>query len=260
MKHKLFSIFLVLCLLTVIAIPAMAFTDDGMPFVTDSADILSDEELSSLEQTAKQISNTYQCGIYVTIVPDYTAFAGSMFDALDGIYQSQSLGYGSSNDGLMLLLSMAERDYYLQSYGETGGYAFNASGLDALEDEFLDDFADDDWYNGLSDYLQWCDTYLFAAEDGMPIGGEEGNFSISVMIAAVISCVIALIVCLILKAQLRSVHKGTSATEYMDAESFDLQIQQDRYTHTTRVRRKIESSSSSSGSSSGGGSGRGGKF
>ncbi len=63
-----------------------------------------------------------------------------------------------------------------------------------------------------------------------------------VFLVVVIPLVIALIVCFILKAQLNSVHTSTAAA-YATEEGLDLQVREDRFTHSTQTRRKIESSS-----------------
>ena len=51
-----------------------------------------------------------------------------------------------------------------------------------MEEEFLDDFRDDDWYDGFEDYLEVCDEYLARAEAGDPVrrddssaGGSDGS-------------------------------------------------------------------------------------
>ena len=82
------------------------------------------------------------------------------------------------------------------------------------------------------------------------------------------SCVIALVVCLILRAKMKSVHKGVDANVYATGGGLTLTDSYDHYTHTTETRRKIESDSGGGGRSSGGtvsrsgggGHGRSGKF
>lgn len=73
-------------------------------------------------------------------------------------------------------------------------------------------------------------------------------------------------VCQLLKMKMRSVYRQAEASAYVTAEGLNLTTREDVFTHTTRVRRKIErksDSSSSSGSSrfsGGGGHGRSGSF
>ena len=79
------------------------------------------------------------------------------------------------------------------------------------------------------------------------------------------SCVIALVVCLILRAKMKSVHKGVDANVYATGGGLTLTDSYDHYSHTTESRTKIVDESSGGGGSTsscsgGGGSGRSGKF
>ena len=98
-------------------------------------------------------------------------------------------------------------------------------------------------------------------EDYEATPGE--NFGVSFLMALGISCVISIIICLLLLLKMHTVHQKTEANDYV-SEKLKLSRKEDRYTHTTQTRRKIERESSSSPStqseSGGGGSGRSGKF
>ena len=89
---------------------------------------------------------------------DYT-YDETIYEAAKTLYQEYSLGYGEEKSGELLLLSMAERDYTLIAYGY-GNTAFTDYGKDKLSEVFLDDFGDDNWYSGLSDYLDKSESML----------------------------------------------------------------------------------------------------
>ena len=82
----------------------------------------------------------------------------------------------------------------------------------------------------------------------------------------VLSCMIAGAVCVRLKRKMRTVYPKAEANAYVAAGGLRLTEEYDRYTHTTKTRRKIEKERSSGGGGStrsrsgGGGSGRSGKF
>ena len=170
-------------------------------------------------------------------------------------------------------MSMSDRKYATFFYGPKAEYAFDAYGQELMEEEFLDDFRDDDWYDGFEDYLEVCDEYLARAEAGDPVrrddssaGGSDGSgIGTTILVCLGISAVIAMIVCLILRGKMKSVRKGTHADAYV-AGSLNLTTSRDQYTHTTETRTKIEHESSDSGGggssacSGGGGSGRSGSF
>ena len=124
-------------------------------YVTDVAGLLSDEQLQTLEQKAQEVSEQYNCGVYAVTVDDYQNYDDSgVFDTAVAVYHGCNLGEGSDRDGILLLLSMADRDYAMFVYGPFANEAFNSYGQEQLEQVFLDDFADNDWYNGFTDYIE----------------------------------------------------------------------------------------------------------
>ena len=50
------------------------------------------------------------------------------------------MGEGPDRDGIMLLLSMDDRDWAMFCYGSRCEYAFNSYGQQKLEKVFLDNF------------------------------------------------------------------------------------------------------------------------
>jgi len=238
--------------------------------ITDTAGILTEEEWQQLEGQARNIAEQYEFGVYAITVDDYLNYAdGSIFDAATELYQRYSLGLGDDKGGVLLLLSMADRDYSLITYGDFGNYAFNEAGRDALEEFFLDDFADDGWYAGLKDYVTWCGDYLTAAinetpytADNLPMDASAVRSGIVTRFAVVLllPLVIAAIATSIANSKMKSVAAATKAVSYMAGE-LELTGKDDTYTHTTESRHKKESKDSDSKSeSSGGFSGNSGKF
>ena len=252
-------------------------------YVTDDAGLLSQSERDTLEQQAAAISERYGCGVYIVTVPDFAASgATDVYDFATALYQANDLGLGAERNGVLLLLSMADRDFTLIAHGSTGNAAFTDYGKDCLEDEFLDDFRDDDWYGGFSDYVSGCEEYLAANASGYPIdigsqgysaepsgatdGGSARPGAGGVLVTVFFPALISLIACLSMKKKMKSVRKGVGASRYVADNGVAITDRQDRFTHTTvtRVRKQSSSSSSSHGGGThvggGGFSGRSGKF
>ncbi len=228
----------------------------------DLAGYLTSEEWEGLESKAKALSESHQMGIYFIIVDDYTRYGtGDVYTVTTQIYHNKKLGAGAGRDGIIVLLSMAERDYAMFVYGKHAEYAFDAYGQEQLEEAFLGDFGNNDWYTGISNYLHTCDDFLTKAEAGKPVRYSPWPL-IGIMTA--LSCVVAGAVCYSSLRKMKSVHSKAEADAYLTGSGLHLTKQYDRYTHTTQTRTKIESKSSSSGGTSsavgGGGSGRSGKF
>ena len=270
MKRKWTIPFLGLLIALLLVTPALAAADYGanydeteqLGYVIDTVPLLSDGEWNKLEDMAETVSTHYGCGVYVVTVEDYEDYGtGDVFDVTTQIYHDNDNGFGVGDrrNGIMLLLSMDDRDWAMFVYGEGAEYAFNSYGQEQLEEVFLDNFADNDWYGGFSDYIEACGEYLAKAEAGQPV---RANPLWGIGLSAGLSCLVAFSVCMVMKRKMKTARQKTEADAYSDG-GLVLTASHDNYTHTTETRQKIESSSDSSGSSShsgGGGSGRSGKF
>lgn len=276
MKKKLFALLLAIVLLAALALPAWG-ESAAMAYVFDLDDLLSWEEWSALETRAGEISANHGCGVYIITVENYLDYGtGDVLAVAEQLFSDpeQPLGLGQDHSGILLLLSMAERDYALFVHGSTALAAFPDQTQALLEDAFLPSLGENDWQGGFAAYLEACDTYLTQApeeapgmdydlsQEGMAPRDDRGK---KVALAVGISCLLALIVCGVLWAQMRSVRPQSRAWNYAK-NGLQLTDQRDHYTHTTETRRHIEpppSSGSSGGSHSShssGSSGRSGKF
>lgn len=248
-------------------------SDSSMTCLYDVSGLLTNDEWQKLEERAEDISRRHQCGVYAALVDDYTQYGdGDVFEVTYQLYHSaaNNFGMGDGRDGILVLLSMKERDYAMFVYGDKAEYAFDAYGQEQLEAAFLSDFGNNDWYGGLSDYLDACDAFLTKADAGEPVRGDSsqsyGSSGIPWQVVGgitVIACLIALLICLVLKRKMRSVRQKAEADAYITGSGLQLTDQSDIYTGTTERRRRIEKKSSGGGSigrSGGGGSGRSGKF
>lgn len=238
-------------------------TDADMNYIFDLSDKLSFDEWAELEAQAADISQRHGCGVYAAFVDDFTEYGGgdSVYKTTYQLYHANELGMGENRDGIIILLSMAERDYAMFVYGTYAETAFNSYGQEKLEKAFLGNFKEDDWYGGVSNYLSTCDEYLTRADAGKPVRESP---ALLIAIAVVASCLLSGAICLFLKRSMKTVHQKVEANEYVAPGGLQLSKQYDRYTHTTETRSKIHSDSDSdSGTSScsgGGGSGRSGTF
>ncbi len=290
MKNKRKLSLAALFLAVLMFIPAFAVQDaDVMPIsetgeatpvdsgtqqrVFDQAGLLDEYDYTELEQKTQEIADTYGCGAAVVTMDDYTTVStASAYDAAEQLFTELNVGAGEEGGGIILLLSMSQRDYGLFVHGATAEAIFSDAVLQEMEENFLDDFSSDDWYNGFSDYLHDCARYLQNAADGGPIGEPLGAEPLSwgeaFVFALLVSCVIALIACFIMRAGMKSVHKQTAAARYVADGGLKLTQSRDIYRYTSHKRRHIpQNTSSSSGGSSGGvshtssgGHGRSGKF
>lgn len=273
-----------LFLLLLFSLPQVSFASGDLDYVTDQAGILSDDEWMELEERAEQISNLYECDIRIISVDDFVRYVSEenrydILAAAEEIYTDYNLGYGEDRSGLLLLLSMDDRDFALLSHGY-GTALFTDYRKDAIIESFLDNFADDDWFGGFQDYIDTSEAFLELGEpeppadrdDSQPAdwGREDSDYAyynpqlrgLSILISIGLGLLIAAIISILLRRSMRSVFRQAAADAYVDYSTVNITLRDDRYSHSTEVRVKIEKkeSSSSSGRSSGGFSGRSGKF
>lgn len=254
--RKLTVSFLILVLILSLSVSVSA-AEIGT--VNDFADILTDQEEALLTAYAEEVAEDYGCGVYLLLVDDYTQYAWDVFEAAYTVYHNNALGVGPGRDGVLLLLSMNERDFAFFVYGERAEYALDDYGQLQLEEAMLDDLAENRWYDGLEDFVGYCGYALEQAENGEPVRESLVPYYLC---AWILAAVVGAVVCLILYSQMKTANVKTQAHDYISEGGLNLTRTGDIFTHNTVRRRKIESGSSgSSGSrSGGGGSGRSGKF
>ena len=234
---------------------------EGMQHVFDSSGLLDDQQRQELESRAAALSQSHDCGIYFALVDDYTDYAdGSVYEVTYQIYHNMQLGMGEGRDGLIVLLSMAERDYAMFVYGDYAQYAFNEFGQEQLEERFLGYFGEDDWYRGISRYLDACDDFLTKAEDGDPVRPAYWKWHI---LAGIIGCLAAGSICSKYLSPMKTVHQKAEANAYLTHGGLKLTKREDQFVRMSETRQKIDKGGSGGGThseSGGGGSGRSGKF
>ena len=229
--------------------------------ILDTSNLLSHEEWEELESRAEDISNRQHCGIYFAMVDDYTEYRdGSVFEVTYQLYHNNQLGVGDGRDGVIVLLSMEERDYAMFVYGEYAEYVFDEYGQEKLEEKFLGFFEYDDWYGGISHYLDACDEFLTKADEGDPV---RPSYWENILLVTGLSCLVSGAVCFWLLRSMKTVRAKDKADTYVSKGGLHLTQQLDQFSHTTVTRTKIQKESSGGSThseSGGGGSGRSGKF
>ena len=263
MKERIRCLLLTFIIALVFCVNVSATEQTGaqLYYVTDEAGLLSENENMMLEKMAETVSQKYGIGVYIVTVEDYRDFhSEGVYKATYTIYHEYTMGEGPDRDGIMLLLSMDDRDWAMFCYGSRCEYAFNSYGQQKLEKVFLDNFGENDWYGGFEDYIKECSVYLEKASAGKPV---RASLFYPLLIVIGLSLLAAAAVVAVIWQKMDTVSKKATANAYVSA-GFRLTEQTDRFTHKTTSSRKIERSSSSSGSShsesGGGGSGRSGKF
>ena len=260
MKKLLMCLFLCLSLCLSCSVLAAA-EGESLDYVTDSAGILSENEAKSLNDEAARITERYGCAVYIVTLQDYRSYNNeSVETCTQELYHYFDLGFGEDHNGLILLLSMAERDYDLWGYGPFAVYAFTDYGLDRLEQSFLPYFRQNDWYGGFAAYLRGAENLLTKADQGEP-EAYRMPLATKAAIALAPSSLIGFLVCGIFKSQMKTAKEKDTAEDYVVSGSARLRIREDQFINRTRTVHVISHDSGGGSRPSGGGtSHHSGKF
>ncbi len=167
-KKVIVSLLFALCLL--LGMTAAAYADAQIDYVSDYAGLLSDAQRRDLNDRAAEIADEYNFGVFVVVVNDYKSYVnGSIADFSENVFHRYGLGRGQKEEGVLLAMSMNDRDYDIYAHGDFGNYAFTDYGKDQLANSFLDDFRRNDWAGGFRDFIRTSGDMLEKARNGQPV-------------------------------------------------------------------------------------------
>ena len=254
MKRRMFVLVMVLCLLlstTVLATPG---------YLVDHAGLLFDSERAEVETELSRISSRY--GLDVVIVTVDSTDGQSPMNFADDYYDYN--GYRA--DGILLLVSMEDRDWWISTVGY-GITVFTDAGIDYMSDQFVPYLSEGEYAQAFLEFAGLCDAFLAQAETGDPYDNHNLPEELfdplwTLLIAAIAGLIVAAIATGIMKAQLKSVRQQAKADAYITAGSMRLTHSRDLYLYSHLNRRErpknngSSSHTSSSGRTHGGGGGR----
>lgn len=236
--------------------------------VVDMAGLLSEEQEEQLEKRLNEVAEKYSCDVAV-VTTDSTGGLSSM-TYVDDYYENNGYGVGPDRDGLLLLVTMEERDWWITTWGSAID-TFTDYGIEVIGDEIVGELGDADYYEAFIEFADLTEDFLKQAQQGESYDVYHEYkapfpFVGKIAIACGIGFIAALLTLLGFRAQLRSVSYEKGARQYVKQGSFHLTRSKDLYLYRTVTRTKIERPNSSSGShthTTSGGSragGGGGKF
>ena len=265
----LFSFLFFFCLIT----PVSAQITSA---VNDEAGLLLSDEIRSLEEIAAQLKDRYDIQAVVLTVNSLNGFHAQ--DYADNYYDNA----GYSDNGVIFLLAMAEREWYISTSG-TVIYALTDYSIQKIGEGSVSYFAEEMWYDGFSYFLYALPAYLEDLEDGTPIDGYadysgdyyhgdqdeilyyKEEFTPSFLLSLLCGMIISGIVVLIMRLCMSTKRPQRCASAYIKEGSWKLTQHRDvfLYSNVSKVRKQENNGGgssthrSSSGRRHGGG---GGKF
>jgi uncharacterized protein len=237
--------------------------------VEDTAGVLSEREKQTLNALAQEVSARHNTDVAVAVVSEMDGNNIGIF--AENYFLESGMGQGSERSGVLLLLSMAGRDYHLLAHGY-GNTAFTDYGKDVLmEDYVLAPLAKDNYYSAFYTYIKTADEFLTKAENGEPVDrfgmSARNKFFVKLAVTILVPLIAAFIICAYFKNQMKTAKIAKTANRYIPDGGFNLTYQEDRFLYRTFTRTKIHKSEGGSGGGGGGTtvnsrgfSGKSGKF
>lgn len=252
---KTLSVILTIILMSIATVTAFAEsdydTDRQLPRLVDNANLLSSSEEDSLLEKLDEISERQNFDVVIVTVDSLEGKTAMNY--ADDFYDYNGYGMGSNNDGVLLLVSMEDRDWWMSTTG-FGITAITDAGIDYISEQFLEYLGDDEYIEAFDTYAKLCDKFVTQAKNGEPydvnnMPKEPFEFLMNLFGALFAGCVIALIIVLIMRSKMKSVHKKSEASDYLKQGSMAISESRDLFLYTHLDRKKIPKSNNSGGSS-----------
>lgn len=232
--------------------------------LSDFAGLLSVAESEKLLAQLDEVSENQKCDVVVITIDSLEGYTAQEFadDAFD------YFGYGVKKDGVILLISVEDRDWAISTHG-FGIRAVTDRGQEYIMDKILPDLGDDNYFKALSAFAALSDDFLTQARTGDPFDGHlrktAGYIALIIGFALAFALIITWIIMRLMKAKLKSVHSQALAHEYIRKGSFRVTGNREMflYSHVDRYEKARDTNdggssthNSSSGETHGGSSGK----
>lgn len=243
--------------------------------VLDYAGVIPQEDDDKLVAQYDEIANRQKVDIVVCFTNGLDGM--STADYAEDLYEKNNYGYGENKDGIMLLVSFENRDWYIA----TRGYAIQAftdAGIQYIGNQIKGDLGEKNYTAAAEYFGQLCDEFITNAKNGNvydePMGaiddGDTGSVTpppLWILISIAVGVVIAFIVVGSMKRKLKTVNMQAAANNYLKDGSLNVTESNDvfLYSNVTRTPKPKDNDNdggsgsstheSSSGNTYGGGGG-----
>jgi uncharacterized protein len=189
--------------------------------VEDGADLLTDEEEQTLIEKLDSISVNQL--LDVVVVTTNTTNGKSPMEYADDFFDYNGYGMGEERDGVLLMIDMGQRDYWISTSGY-GIEAFTDAGISYIGEQIVGPLGNGDYVEAFELFADLCDDFVTQAKKGNPYDVSHMpkapfNKGLCFWISLFIGFVLSAIVNMILQAQLKTVARQNSAANYAKAGS-----------------------------------------
>lgn len=229
---KIITICLCIILLSLLCIPAIAVNTR----VYDEAGLMLNYQISILEDNAAEVWDEYEIEVVILTVDDagwdVSTYAANFYKRGD-----------FADDGLILILSLEERDWAVEAFGEAASI-FTSGRIDRIMNNVTPYFSDGQYYNGFNAFISNVRDRIIDYETNPD--AEESDLWIYVAIALGVGLLVGFITISVMKSGMKTSVFQHGAHSYIRNGTYRIRQQRDIYLYstTTRIRRSSDSSGS----------------
>jgi len=259
-------ILLLVCIMPVSAYgEAVAADARQLPRLVDSAGLLTEEQAEMLTEKLDEVSERQNFDVVIFTVDSLEGYTSTEY--ADDAFDYNGFGMGANYDGILLLISMEERDWAISTHG-FGITAFTDAGQKYMVDSFIGYLSDGDYYEGFIKFVDLADNFITQAKTGAPYDTnnlpEKPMSPVWIIISILGGVLIGAIITGVMKSSLKSVSKQRAAGHYLVSTVMSPFSNKDLYLYSvvTKTAKPKESEGgssthiSSSGRTHGGSSGK----
>lgn len=227
------------------------------PSLMDDAGLLQKSEQQAVSDALREVEKKHNVRIGVVTVKGVNGDVGQFANqVLDRAYTD------GQNGNLVLVLSMAERDWYISTDNTMRQKITDDEGIYYLSESFLPAFGENNYAAGFKKFAACADEMLTYYETEGEAYDPSAQFSpFSLVVALILAALAGMGVRAGLIKSMSNVYPEPAASAYLDRDSFKLTESDDTYLYTTvSRRRKPKNNNNGHSSSNGSHGGGGGKF
>ena len=159
--YKLFA-FIIVFILSILTFPLKVNAADensilNKPRVVDEASLLSSSEKTDLTNKVNKISEENKCDVVIVTVNSLGDKTSTEF--ADDYFDYNGYGYGNNRDGILLLISMENRDWAISTSGY-GITAFTDAGQKYIIDNIKGYLSNGNYYKAFHEFSNYCNSVL----------------------------------------------------------------------------------------------------
>lgn len=219
----------------------------ALPLLFDQAGLLSTNEAQEVRESLDEVSRKYSCDVVVATADKLDGMSPTEY--ADWLYENSGYGQGEDSNGILLLVSLDDRDWAISTSGDARA-VFNDDAQEYMMSKVRPCFSEGKYAQGFLEYAKISGSLLADAEagvyygvnqektdpepesKGLPFGWLFGDLGIGAVIAGLLGKSKA--------SKLHGIRRQSSADAYLKAEDIRFDIKEDRYVRTDTERRKIE--------------------